>query len=187
MANMSSANGTVTVTAEDYLTAKRVAQIVFAISSTWGYGTYVEHDFDETDSEIDLASSEFSSSFYGDGRWDFLSNIEYLGKWLEESLADAKDPEKLKNDFAWLKKTPFKIEFTYTDEELGCEYIAQGTASIEHKANTPLKDMIFNSGNVESYDFNADNLMNILGYTEDEAQEKLAYLNEDNAGDEEVA
>lgn len=179
MANLSDVSGTLTITSSSLKDCEEVLEFLNIITNHWGYSfdTYDEPSVTEAytgqTKEKDTVSIEIP--FNASGRWSFQENIRLFGVWLattkEEQNKDA--PDAIRK----LQKYPFSLHFEYDEDETGCEFVGEGSATLVHKGNTPLENMEITENDHESHELTVENLVNIRGFDEDYAK---SYLGEDD-------
>lgn len=160
MANVSSADGTVTIEAQNEETVRKVFSAILPMASDehWYYGIYTDQEAKTLTVKQD-ENSRFSANvtFWGDGRWSMDNTLDSYMKAVESVLKE-KNPELL----AKIEKEDFELQFNYVDVEFGCCYLAEPEATITHKAGTPLGSSRF-VANINKYDWTYDNIRDLTG------------------------
>lgn len=123
MANLSTAFGDYTFDFSNVkdTTVEKKADWFKRLSELLGYCEYDTIFLDEINKDTELLSSDkFSLSFSGTGRWNYQSNIE----WYESN-------DEIKS--IMLEMVGLKIEISYVDYEVGCDFICKSSAKLEVK------------------------------------------------------
>jgi len=126
MANISSADGTVSVDEKWDPELIGTLNMIFEKASAWEYGIHLQNEIPCED-----ASGRRSAAFYASGRWSFNSNLNSLGGWLEGDMARKNmktgNPvwtESEKEAYAGLLRAMAEkwliVEFSFEDVEEGC-------------------------------------------------------------------
>lgn len=167
MANISSAFGTVTfIVKGGEQEARYVADTIMGAASKWYYGMQVAGE-DPHDIKIADGMTSISMDFDGSGRWGFENNVSYLPSWLSEGKGSLN-----KQDLSRLKNMEFQILFDYVDDEPGNQILYKKKEHLCHTAGTPLKDMTLTEDSLEEYEYTAKNLVDLIGYDLEDAQER---------------
>lgn len=180
MANISSASGTLYITASSIAECEEVYKLINIITDKWFYKfrTYNElaiyEVIDSCDEESD-SQVTMETPFYADGRWSFQTNAELFGVWLQNSDKLDSSP-KVKSAMDMLSKIKFVLEFVFDEDEPGCGFVGVGNVRLVHLENTDLKDSEVLNTELESHDLTVENLVTYRGFDEDYAKE---YLGED--------
>lgn len=145
MANVSSADGQLTITAQSEQTVRAIFEGIIRIpeQDKWDYGIYTGYDTANPPRPIKIERKQdvgyvSSFDFWGDGRWAMRHTLESYTSEVAKTLKD-KNPELL----ARLEKEEFKIDFNYVDFEFGAQFITDDAVTISHTANTPLENSKF--------------------------------------------
>lgn len=171
MANVSDADGKMFFFTRTKSELKTLTEIL-DVTSKWYYNIYAWSDISEPTeiSEISLFHNELMNSrgeifqveaevsIGGNGRWDFYSNMEHLGEWLDSDRERGGLPPMLKEK---LEKMTFAIGFDVNDIESSCDYLAAGKVLLYHKAGTPVSEMPIIFENYRGYDFTRENIKKI--------------------------
>ena len=98
MANVSSADGTVTIEAQNEETVRKVFSAILPMASDehWYYGIYTDQEAKTLTVKQD-ENSRFSANvtFWGDGRWSMDNTLDSYMKAVESVLKE-KNPELFK-------------------------------------------------------------------------------------------
>lgn len=156
MANVSEAYGTMTITAKDEETVVFIREAIFKTTSKWYYGTHLS-ETDKAEGNDDGTCSQ-CCYFYGDGRWEYHTNLEFMMRSLTDTM---------KASLARLEGTDFTLLFEYVDVERGCQHLARETARFTHKANTPLVESKLEVLEQQYYDWTPENLRAVADYDDD--------------------
>lgn len=176
MANISSVNGTLYITAPSITECEEVYKLIRIITNKWAYEFEMYDDFSisevidsnpETDNEITM-----ETSFYADGKWSFQNNARLFGKWLQNSDRIDSSPEVC-SAIELLSKIKFVLEFEYDEDEPGCKFVATGNLILFHPKNTELRNSKIINDEFESHDLTVKSLMNYRGFDEEYAKEYL--------------
>lgn len=195
MANISDAEGKMFFFAGTKDELKTLTKIL-DVTSDWDYNIYAWSDISEPTeiSETSLFHNELMSSrgknfqveaevsIGGNGRWDFYSNMEHLGEWLDRERGGL--PPMLKEK---LEKMTFAIGFDVNDIESSCDYLAAGKVLLYHEAGTPVSEMPIIFEDYKGYDFTRENIKkfrDLDNETFDEAYGE-GFENEEAADEEE--
>lgn len=173
MANLSNADGTITIKAKSTEAIYNLLLAQNYVESEYEYHTQIRasnSDSLKLKSEIEHNSftnkdgfTVFSDSFYGIGRWSFESNVNWFMDCLEP---DSSDPDDIKEAKAKAQNEYYRIEFNIKDEEPGCEMLYEAIATIEYNPETKKSNISFDT--IQRYDYTRDNLIKIGFYTEGE-------------------
>jgi hypothetical protein len=140
MANLSTAFGDYTFDFSNVkgATTEKKADWFKRLSALLSYCEYDTIFLDGINKDTELLSSDkFSLSFSGTGRWNYQSNIE----WYESD-------DEIKS--IMLEMVGLKIEISYVDYEVGCDFICKYSANLDVK-----KDKVEISQDcIESHSFN---------------------------------
>lgn len=158
MANISSAYGTVTITADtdqairDLLSLHELAEegVYYSTEFESDGNPYFEMHTTEEDGKRLLALN-----FTGDGRWDITTNFERF--W--DTLFREQQPLT-----TVVKGQSYTVQFDYYDEEAGCAFIATGTYITRWDAETRQQEIILDDS--ETYEYTAANLIR-FGFTDE--------------------
>lgn len=147
MANISSPFGTITIKTD----TPKTLDVVLKMFKELEEGEYTtELDcFNGNLKEYYNSPTELETGFFGNGRWDYLSNIERFIVWSEKCLSD-EEKELLHNSV-------FEIVYEYTDQEAGCEYLASGAVLYMYDHG---KETIVSDG-LDTYTYNWKNLIDL--------------------------
>jgi len=167
MANISSANGTITIEIagrdekkllNDF---KRYIDLALANDNVC-YSTVLDPvNFEIGEGGDEEIGNKFyaEDTFYGAGRWVYETNIELCYKWLEASKDDNEETKKL---WAELNKHNWRLTFDFVDEEGGNQVLYEAVAEVIHKANEDKAEVNFCSR--EDYDYTPENLVDLGVY-----------------------
>ena len=168
MANVSSAYGTVKITADNDQAIRDLLSLHELTEEPVYYQTEFESDccadFEMHTQEIE-GKRLLELSFTGDGRWDITSNFARF--W--DTLFSENNELTTK-----VKQNSYPVQFDYFDEEAGCAFIAEGTYITQWDAETQKSSII--SDESETYPYTAANLMR-FGFT-DEAYDSESILDD---------
>ena len=98
--------------------------------------------------------------FYGCGRWSYEANCRYFYDWLKQGVESEK-PE-LKPLWEELNKHEWRVIFSFSDEEGGCEVLYEMVNEVWHKAGEDKAEYKIISEN--DYDYTAENLVRLGVY-----------------------
>lgn len=180
MANISSANGTLYITALSVAECEEVYKLINIITDKWfyefrPYGELTINEVVDSCNEESNSQVTMKTSFYADGKWSFQTNAELFGVWLQNS--DKLDlSSKVKAAIDMLSKIKFVLEFEFDEDEPGCGFVGVGNVRLVHLGNTDLKDSEVLDTELESHDLTVENLVTYRGFDKDYAKE---YLGED--------
>lgn len=173
MANISNADGTITIKAKSTEAIYNLLLVQRYAESNCEYYTDIASSSlgsKELKSDIENNSftnkdglTVFSDSFYGIGRWSFESNVNWFMDCLEP---DSSDPDDIKEAKAKAQNQYYRIEFDIKDEEPGCEMLYEAIATIEYNPETKKSNISFDT--IQRYDYTRDNLIKVGFYTEGE-------------------
>ena len=171
MANLSNADGTITIKAKSTEAIYNLLLAQNYVESEYEYHTQIRasnSDSLKLKSEIENNSftnkdglTVFSDSFYAVGRWSFENNINWFMDCLEP---DSSDPEDIKEAKVKAQNEYYHIEFDIKDEEPGCEMLYEATATIEYNPETKKSNISFDT--IQRYDYTRDNLIKVGFYSE---------------------
>ena len=141
MANISDANGTITirVRTDDTEMFVRTWNILSDRLSNGEYSTQFDGigiyspDIERKENDDGTVEISMSDTFYGTGRWAYQENIRYLGSWL--------DYEVNEEEKAFLEQLDFSVEYSFTDYEPGCCVFYEMQAHNTHIAGMSLRDI----------------------------------------------
>lgn len=173
MANLSNADGTITIKAKSTEAIYNLLLAQNYVESEYEYHTQIRasnSDSLKLKSEIENNSftnkdgfTVFSDSFYGIGRWSFENNVNWFMDCLE---LDSSDPDDIKEAKLNAQNQYYRIEFEIKDEEPGCQILYEATAIIEYNPETKKSNISYDI--IQEYDYSRDNLIKLGFYTEDE-------------------
>ena len=177
MANMSSASGTLYITASSVAECEEIYKLINIITDKWfyefrPYGELTINEVIDSCNEESNSQVTMETSFYADGKWSFQTNAELFGVWLQNS--DKLDPSpKVKTAINMLSKIKFVLEFQFDEDEPGSGFIGVGNVRLVHLGNTDLKDSEVLDSELESHDLTVENLVTYRGFDENYAKEYL--------------
>ncbi|EIZ2731113.1 hypothetical protein MO206_002811 [Listeria monocytogenes] len=157
MANLSFAEGTIHFTKESILNHSEEIKLLLKAmhdhqnSAEYSTSTnFSEAQLDEVDSAR-LVEDSLTISFYGNGRWSYINNLEFFFKGLSEYIEPT--------HFNFLKEAQNAITFSFTDFEEGCGvfYSADINLNLENKESS--HKAILTVENILDISFTAENLM----------------------------
>ena len=162
MANISTANGELTIIAE--CDKKEFRKFQTALNEYLQRGEYGA-DFYETDKfQFENGKCETTVGFHGWGRWTFDENLRrFFIAWADYYSANSNEL-----NLKFLMPFSFKLIFDFVDYEEGQQLLYTEKASIEHKANAPWKETSFEVLSYEDIEFTADNLIDYGAVDDDE-------------------
>ena len=164
MANISNAFGTMKLTGN--WTAELIKTLNTLARDIWGSWHY---DIQMEAFDVDTINSyEQSTAFLGNGRWAFNSNLECLGKWMEEEIKE--NPAFRGMYYSLLSgmhTNQLQIEVSYTDEEGGCQVLYNETGVLSSDGKTLVYQVI----EVDNYDYTWENYIETTG-----DEDELKYL-----------
>ena len=165
MANISSTFGSVVITAQTSAKAKAICKALDSI---------LNGNFDYyTDFSIDTGVEKdnfFRCSFVGTGRWAYIYSLEDLGRKLDYFKRFDEHAEAIKV----IEENDFTLDVEFTDEEGGNAFIMQCDGVIEHKANTPVSELVFVESNRTDYEYTRENLKLLCGYDDCDLDDMFA-------------
>lgn len=179
MANVSSVDGKLYITASSVEECEEVYKLIEIITDKWGYEFKMYNSF--TVSEVIDSHSETASEvtmetpFYAEGRWSFQCNAEEFGRWLQNASEHNQSP-KIHSAVEMLTKLRFVLEFEYNEDETGQQFVGVGNLKMVHTENTPLKESEILENEFEAHDLTIGNLVEYRGYDEKSAEEYLDEL-----------
>ena len=171
MANVSDASGTIVIRANKKSDINFIIEKIFFETEKWYYNTVLDVRKDsnnqpmtviKTAADDDDEESEYRyfciENFYGNGRWNYISNIENLLSGVKE------DNILTEEDIARLESIDFEINFNFVDMEEGFEVLYAADISLIHKAGQKLEDVKPTENSITNYDYTKENLINVCGY-----------------------
>lgn len=171
MANLSNADGTITIKAKSTEAIYNLLLAQNYVESEYEYHTQIRasnSDSLKLKSEIENNSftnkdglTVFSDSFYAVGRWSFENNINWFMDCLEP---DSNDPDDIKEAKLKAQNEYYLITFEIKDEECGCEMLYEATATIEYNPETKKSNISYDV--IQEYDYTRDNLIKLGFYAE---------------------
>ena len=173
MANLSNADGTITIKAKSTNAIYNLLLAQNYVESEYEYQTQIiasKSDSLKLKSDIEKNSftnkdglTVFSDSFYGIGRWSFENNVNWFMDCLE---LNSSDPDDIKEAKLNAQNQYYRIEFEIKDEEPGCQILYEATATIEYNPETKKSNISYDI--IQEYDYSRENLIKLGFYTEDE-------------------
>lgn len=173
MANLSNADGTITIKAKSTNAIYNLLLAQNHVESEYEYQTQItasKSDSLKLKSDIEKNSftnkdglTVFSDSFYGIGRWSFENNVNWFMDCLE---LNSSDPDDIKEAKLNAQNQYYRIEFEIKDEEPGCQILYEATATIEYNPETKKSNISYDI--IQEYDYSRENLIKLGFYTEDE-------------------
>lgn len=173
MANLSNADGTITIKAKSTNAIYNLLLAQNHVESKYEYQTQItasKSDSLKLKSDIEKNSftnkdglTVFSDSFYGIGRWSFENNVNWFMDCLE---LNSSDPDDIKEAKLNAQNQYYRIEFEIKDEEPGCQILYEATATIEYNPETKKSNISYDI--IQEYDYSRENLIKLGFYTEDE-------------------
>lgn len=173
MANLSNADGTITIKAKSTNAIYNLLLAQNYVESEYEYQTQItasKSDSLKLKSDIEKNSftnkdglTAFSDSFYGIGRWSFENNVNWFMDCLE---LNSSDPDDIKEAKLNAQNQYYRIEFEIKDEEPGCQILYEATATIEYNPETKKSNISYDI--IQEYDYSRENLIKLGFYTEDE-------------------
>lgn len=158
MANISSAYGTVTITADSDQAIRDLLSLHELTEDGATYQTEFESDcnvsFELHTTETEDGKRSLIMDFTGDGRWDITTNFDRF--WI--ALFSENDELTTK-----VKHQSYMVEFNYFDEETGCGFIAEGTYVTAWDTKTQQSSIILDTS--DTYEYTAENLIR-FGFTD---------------------
>jgi len=164
MANVSGAWGTMYISSKKKEDVEWLVKMINEHLPAGEYSTYLNDEGTYHEAENGW---ECEVSFVGNGRWTYLTNIEFMVAWLKVEMSES-EKEKL-------ERLDFVVAFDYMDEECGCEVLEQVNARVIHsngKSEFVVDDTV-------TYEYTMENLLKFGVYDECEFEEGeiLDYLN----------
>ena len=172
MANLSDAYGTLWVIADSKEAIEELKKVCKWHDYDGDYSTNFNEKIDDVKIAENKGSYEFEVGFTACGRWTYLSNVEAFLRW-------PYNDENNKIDFDLLKKSEFSLKFEFYDEEPGFEVLYGADAVLWHKANTEIKDTVYEVSNYEDYDRTWSNLIELGFYSLNDLMDCYLYNDED--------
>ena len=173
MANLSNADGTITIKAKSTEAIYNLLLAQRYVDSQYDYQTVLSTSkISSKELKLDIENNSFTNqenlkvytdTFYGIGRWSFESNINWFMDCLEP---DSSDPDDIKEAKVKAQNEYYRIEFDIKDEEPGCEMLYEAIATIEYNPETKKSNISFDT--IQRYDYTRDNLIEVGFYTEGE-------------------
>lgn len=173
MANLSNADGTITIKAKSTEAIYNLLLAQRYVDSQYDYQTVLTtSEISSTELKSDIENNSFTNqenlkvytdTFYGIGRWSFENNINWFMNCLEP---DSSDPNDIKEAKLNAQNQYYRIEFDIKDEEPGCEMLYEAIATIEYNPQTKKSNISFDT--IQRYDYTRDNLIAVGFYTEGE-------------------
>lgn len=173
MANLSNADGTITIKAKSTDAIYNLLLAQNYVESEYEYRTQItasnsnsvklKSDIENNSFTNKNGFTVFSDTFYGIGRWSFESNVNWFMDCLQ---IDSSDPEYIKEAKLKAQKEYYRIEFEIRDEEPGCEMLYEATATIEYNPETKKSNISYDI--IQEYNYTRDNLIKVGFYTDDE-------------------
>ena len=173
MANLSNADGTITIKAKstdaiyNLLLAQRYAEAEYEyrteLTSSNLSATKLKSDIENISFTNQENLKVYTDTFYGIGRWSFENNVNWFMDCLEP---DSSDPDDIKEAKAKAQNEYYHIKFDIKDEEPGCQILYEATADIEYNPETKKSNISYDI--TQEYDYSRDNLIKLGFYTEDE-------------------
>lgn len=178
MANISSVNGILYITAASTMECEKIYKLIKFITNKWVYSFNMYDEF--TISEVKVAHSEsddevtMETPFNGEGRWSFQNNAQSFGVWLGDSIRIHSNPTiEIFEAAKELMSLKFVLEFEYDEDEPGQQFIGVGKTKLFHIANTPLEEMEILEDEFVSHELTVENLVEYRGFDEEYAKEYL--------------
>lgn len=173
MANLSNADGTITIKAKSTDAIYNLLLAQNYVESEYEYRTQItasnsnsvklKSDIENNSFTNKNGFTVFSDTFYGIGRWSFESNVNWFMDCLE---LDSNDPDDIKEAKLKAQKEYYHIQFEIKDEEPGCEMLYEATATIEYNLETKKSNISYDV--IQEYDDTRENLIKLGFYTDDE-------------------
>ena len=173
MANLSNADGTITIKAKSTEAIYNLLLAQRYVDSQYDYQTVLSTSkISSKELKLDIENNSFTNqenlkvytdTFYGIGRWSFESNINWFMDCLEP---DSSDPDDIKEAKVKAQNEYYRIEFDIKDEEPGCEMLYEAIATIEYNPETKKSNISFDT--IQRYDYTRDNLIEVGFYAEGE-------------------
>lgn len=173
MANLSNADGTITIKAKSTDAIYNLLLAQNYVESEYEYRTQItasnsnsvklKSDIENNSFTNKNGFTVFSDTFYGIGRWSFESNVNWFMDCLQ---IDSSDLEYIKEAKLKAQKEYYRIEFEIRDEEPGCEMLYEATATIVYNPETKKSNISYDI--IQEYDYTRDNLIKVGFYTDDE-------------------
>lgn len=173
MANLSNADGTITIKAKSTDAIYNLLLVQRYVESKYEYYTDIaSSSLGSKELRSDIETNRFinsdnlvvyTDSFYAVGRWSFENNVNWFMGCLEP---DSSDPEDIKEAKLKAQNEYYLIKFEIKDEECGCGVLYEATATIEYNPETKKSNISYDV--IQEYDYTRDNLIKLGFYTEDE-------------------
>lgn len=141
MANISDAKGRVFIYADERSVAENLFSILNSIQSEFGdYPTFYNTDL------IQESRGCWSTSFVGSGRWNYSENVLAISDFMDLHVK----PHSLLHTYF---EVPYwKLVYKYSEYELGCSFLWDAKCTLEHIADTDLRQSLFSSDILEKFD-----------------------------------
>ena len=173
MANLSNADGTITIKAKstdaiyNLLLAQRYADAQYEYRTELTSSNLNTTELKSDIKNISFTNQEnlkvYTDTFYGIGRWSFECNVNWFMDCLE---LDSHDPDYIKEAKLKAQNEYYLIKFEIKDEECGCEMLYEANATIEYNPETKKSNISYDI--IQEYDYTRDNLIKLGFYTKDE-------------------
>lgn len=173
MANLSNADGTITIKAKSTEAIYNLLLVQRYAESTYEYYTDIaSSSLGSKELKSDIEANRFinsdnlivyTDSFYAIGRWSFQSNVNCFMDCLEP---DSSDPEDIKEAKLKAKNEYYYIQFEIKDEEPGCEMLYEATATIEYNPETKKSNISYDV--IQEYEYTCKNLLDLGFYADGE-------------------
>ncbi|TCD53859.1 hypothetical protein EJ419_06295 [Alloscardovia theropitheci] len=149
MANLSDANGTMTVISHNPSTAFMFVNEYRKQAGDWFYNTIISDTIEAATTRD--GATVITVSFTGTGRWAYSENIAWTFNILtDKEYRDKIDPMIL----AVLEQAPISVTYDYADFEPGCEILYTQKVTVTYDNGTISTDVIEHN----QYDYTLDNL-----------------------------
>lgn len=174
MANISDAGGSLTITGEWNTDQLQAFYKVFTAFGTGWYETWLDVDEKEF---VDTLMSGYSATFYGNGRWAFMNNLEQFDNWsvYDDAIKDrfgiteAEFNSMRRNLLKEMYKHNLSVDIFYTDYESGTGLLYDATSKISASVEGNFINGQFEHYNFEHetvdvhhYDYDFSNLFDYL-------------------------
>lgn len=164
MANVSSADGTLTVLDVDGCRPGELLGALWAAQD----GFYFQYGFD-TEPE----PNETSIGFYGLGRWEFSDTLVHLWEDMQYVREEPRTTEAARKAIDLLERCRWAVEFSYRDVETGDGVLYSETDIFGHDEGKPISEVGHDIKDVETYPCDVYHLVSIMEWDIEEAMSEL--------------
>lgn len=148
MANISSAFGTITITAEG-----KAKKLEWLIKETIGTAYYYTELGD-----LEGDKDKLEGNFCGCGRWAFTTNCEMFYEWIKHDVENS-DRQEVKEVWEELNDSDWEVMFDFKDEEGGMGVLYTAVCSVKHTKGSNTTE--YNVYEIKDYDYAPENLVDL--------------------------